>query len=245
MLLVSIWMYCCSDACGRPGAGRWPWCLEHLQQRLLDAFARHVAGDGDVLASLADLVDLVDVEHAALGGFDVEVGGVQELQQQVLDVFAHVARLGQRGSVANGKGDIENAGQSLGPTTSCPSPSTDQQDIRLVDLDVGADGPVHQPLVVAVDRDGQDFLGVLLADDVLVELGDDLPGREDLAEQRLAGPTPAAFLFEDRLTEIDALAADVHVAGPFDQRADRRDSSCDRRSKKRFSWWDRFPGVHR
>ena len=39
----------------------------------------------------------------------------------------------------------------------------------------------HQPLVVAVDGDGQDLLGVLLADDVLIELVDDLPRRGDLA----------------------------------------------------------------
>ena len=30
----------------------------------------------------------------------------------------------------------------------------------------------------------------------------------------------ASFLVEDRLAEVDALAADVDVAGPFDQRAD-------------------------
>ena len=41
-----------------------------------------------------------------------------------------------------------------------------------------------------------------------------------LAEQRLAGAAAAALLFEDRLAEVDALAADVDVAGPFDQRPD-------------------------
>ena len=69
--------------------------LEHLQQGLLHALARDVAGDRDVVAGLADLVDLVDVDDAALGGFEVEVGGVQELEQDVLDVLADVAGLGQ------------------------------------------------------------------------------------------------------------------------------------------------------
>ena len=61
---------------------------------------------------------------------------------------------------------------------------------------------------------------MVLADDVLVQLGDDLPRRGDLAEQRLGGAAAAALLFEDRLAEIDALAADVDVAGSLDQRAD-------------------------
>jgi hypothetical protein len=49
---------------------------------------------------------------------------------------------------------------------------------------------------------------------------DDLAGRGDLGEERFAGPAAALFLFEDRLAQIDALAADVNVAGSFHQRAD-------------------------
>ena len=92
---------------------------------------------------------------------------------------------------------------------------------RMFDLSISTSEPpvaVHQPLVMAVDRHGQHLLGVLLADDVLVELGDDLPRRGNLAEQRLAGPAPASLLFEDRLAQVDALAADVDVARAFDQR---------------------------
>ena len=110
--------------------------FEHFQQGLLHALARHVAGDRDVLAGLADLVDLVDVEHAALGGLDVEVGGVQQLQQQVLDVLADVAGLGQRGGVADGEGHVEDAGQRLGQQRLAGAGRTDQEDVRLVDLDV-------------------------------------------------------------------------------------------------------------
>ena len=41
-----------------------------------------------------------------------------------------------------------------------------------------------------------------------------------LVEQGLARAAAAALLFEDRLAEVDALAADVNVAGALDQRAD-------------------------
>src|SRR5205823_8433851 len=40
--------------------------FEDLQQRLLDAFTRDVAGDRGVLVLPADLVDLVDVDDALL-----------------------------------------------------------------------------------------------------------------------------------------------------------------------------------
>ena len=194
--------------------------FEHLEQGLLHALAGNVAGDRDVLAGLADLVDFIDVEDAPLGGLDVEVGRVQELQQQVLHVLAHVAGLGQRGGVADGEGDVENAGQGLGQQGLAGAGGADHEDVRLVDLDLARLGAVHEPLVMAMHGHGQDLLGPLLPDDVLVQVFDQFPGRGNLAEQGLAGPPAAAFLLEDRLAEVDTFAADINVARPLDQRAD-------------------------
>ena len=97
--------------------------FEHLQEGLLHPLARDVAGDRDVVVRLADLVDLVDVDDAALGALQVEVGGVQELQEDVLDVLADVAGLGQRGGVADGERDVEDRGPGSGPAGSCRSRS--------------------------------------------------------------------------------------------------------------------------
>ena len=66
--------------------------LEDLEQRLLHALARDVARDRRVVGLARDLVDLVDVDDAGLGALDVEVGRLDELEQDVLDVFADVAR---------------------------------------------------------------------------------------------------------------------------------------------------------
>src|SRR5207249_2318187 len=73
--------------------------LDDLQQRLLDAFARDVARDRGVVALAGNLVDLVDVDDAALGLLDVVVGVLQETENDVLDVLADVARLGQAGGI--------------------------------------------------------------------------------------------------------------------------------------------------
>lgn len=71
-----------------------------------------------------------------------------------------------------------------------------------------------------VDSDRQYFLCSVLTDHVLVELRDDFPGRRDLTEQLLALTPPSLLLFEDRLAEINAFAADVDISGTFDQWAD-------------------------
>ena len=72
--------------------------LHDLQKRLLDAFARHVARDRRVVGFAGDLVDLVDIDDPALRALDVIVGGLQQLQNDVLDVLADIAGLGQASS---------------------------------------------------------------------------------------------------------------------------------------------------
>ena len=88
--------------------------LEDLQQRLLHALAGDVAGDRRVVGLAGDLVDLVDVDDPRLGLLDVEVGGLDQLQEDVLDVLADVAGLGQRGGVGDREGDVEDPSQGLG-----------------------------------------------------------------------------------------------------------------------------------
>ena len=101
-IVRNSWWGCLRPPCGGTEAGR---ALEDLQQRLLDALAGDVARDRRVVGLARDLVDLVDVDDPGLGLLDVVVGGLDQLQQDVLDVLADVAGLGQR----RGVGDRERA----------------------------------------------------------------------------------------------------------------------------------------
>ena len=77
--------------------------LENLQQRLLHALARDVAGDGRVLALTGDFVDLVDIDDAVLSQLHVEICRLQQAQENVLDILADIARFGERGGVRRGE----------------------------------------------------------------------------------------------------------------------------------------------
>ena len=98
-----------------PALGRdvGPRALEDLEQRLLDALAGDVAGDRRAVRLAGDLVDLVDVDDAGLGALDVPVGGLDQLEQDVLDVLADVTGLGERGGVGDGERHVEHPGQRL------------------------------------------------------------------------------------------------------------------------------------
>src|SRR4051794_29895390 len=58
--------------------------FQDFQKRLLDALARHVARYGRVLVLAANLIDFVNVDDALLRALYVAVGGLQELENDVL-----------------------------------------------------------------------------------------------------------------------------------------------------------------
>ena len=64
-----------------------------LQQRLLHALTRHITGDGWVVRLAGDLVDFVNVDDAALCAFDIVFRRLQQLEDDVFDIFANIARL--------------------------------------------------------------------------------------------------------------------------------------------------------
>ena len=97
--------------------------LEDLEQRLLDTLAAHVARDRRVVGLARDLVDLVDVDDPGLGLLHVEVGGLDQLQQDVLDVLADVAGLGQRRGVGDGERHVQDPAPASGRAASCRSRS--------------------------------------------------------------------------------------------------------------------------
>ena len=78
-------------------------------------------------------------------------------------------------------------------------------------------GAELDPLVVVVDGDRQDLLGLLLADDVVVQELVDLTGLGQLVEAQLAGL--GQLLLDDLVAEVDALVADVD-AGAGDELLD-------------------------
>ena len=170
--------------------------LEDLEERLLHALAGNVARDGEVLRLARHLVDLVDVDDAHLGALDVAVGCGDELQEDVLHVLAHIACLGERRGVRDGKGHLKDARERLRQERLARTRGAQKQDVRLGELDIGqivrrssmlserrlggapvarVERPLGSPAlehaaVVVIDRYRHGALRVLLAHHVLREL---------------------------------------------------------------------------
>ena len=207
MLVVST---CRNSCCGMLAPAlrrhRGDGAFHDLQQRLLHALARHVAGDRGVVGFAGDLVDLVDIDDAALRPLDIVVGGLQQLQDDVLDILADIAGLGQRRRVGHREGHVDDARQRLRQQRLARAGRADQQDVRLRELDVVVLGAMGQALVVVVHGDRQHALGVVLADHVIVEHLADVARRRHavarLDQRRLV------LLTDDVHAELDAFVAD-------------------------------------
>ena len=116
-----------------------------------------------------DLVDLVDVDDAALRPLDVVVGVLQQLEDDVLDVLADVAGFGQRRRIGHRERHVEDARQRLGEQRLAATRRADQQDVRLGELDVVVLRRVVEPLVMVVDGHREHALGVVLTDHIGIE----------------------------------------------------------------------------
>ena len=207
-----------------------------LEQRLLHALARDVAGDRGIVRLAGDLVDFVDVDDAALRLLDVVVGGLQQLEDDVLDVLADIAGFGQRRRVGHRERHVEDAGQRLGQQRLAGTGRADQQDVGLRQLDVLVLLGVVQALVVVVHRDREHALGAELADDVVVEHLADLRRRRNA----VVGLHHRGFVFlaDDVHAEFDAFIADEHGRAG-DQLADFVLATCRRTSSRACSCWIR------
>src|SRR4029079_7771810 len=184
--------------------------FDQLQQRLLHAFTRNIARNRRVVALARDLVDLVDIDDAALRLVDVVVAFLQQLLDDVLDVLADVPGLGQRRRIGDDEGYVEQARQRLGQQRLAGPRRPDQQDVALGELDVVFLDAGLEPLVVVGDCNREDFLRELLADHVLVEDLADLVRRRQLVLVGTAGVGGRALFADDVVAEFDALVADEH-----------------------------------
>jgi hypothetical protein len=171
----------------------------------LNALTTDIAGNRRVLALARDLVDLVDVDDAGLGLFDIKVSSLDQLEEDVLDVLADIASFGQCRRVGHGERNVEHSRQRLREVRLAATGGTEEQDVALRQLDFvtptnGGRLLVLDPPIVVVHRDGEDLLGFVLTNDVLVEERADLAWCRQLFETKLA-----------RLGQIlvDALIADV------------------------------------
>ena len=194
MLAATLWRH------GSNGA------FHDLQQRLLNALARHVACNGRIVRFTADLVDFVDVDDAALGPLDIVVRRLKELQDDVLDVFTDITGFRQRRRVCHRKRHVDDTGKRLRQIGLAATGRTNKKNVGFGQFDFIVFRCVGQPFVVVVHRDRENTLGMVLTDDIIIENSHDFLRRRDA----FTGFHHRGFIFlaDDVHAQFDAFIAD-------------------------------------
>jgi hypothetical protein len=74
---------------------------------------------------------------------------------------------------------MKDTGQRLGQQRLSRPGRSDHEDIALFEVDVLEPFPVHNPFIVIVNGNGEDFLGPILPDHIFIELGFNIRGLGD------------------------------------------------------------------
>ncbi|KAF5040610.1 hypothetical protein DSECCO2_531660 [anaerobic digester metagenome] len=151
--------------------------FQSLEQGLLYTFAGNVTGDGWCLAFAGDLVDFIDVHDTPFCFGHIIIGVLKQANEDVFHVFTHVTSLGQCGGVADREGYLQKASKSLGDQGLTASGGTDHHDVALFQIHFVIVLLLKDSLIMVVNRYGDDFLGTILADHVLIQVALYLAGR--------------------------------------------------------------------
>ena len=192
--------------------------FHQLEQRLLHAFARDVAGDRGIFGLAADLVDFVDIDDAALRLLDIIVGGLEQLKNDILDIFADIACFGQCRRIGHRERHVEGLGERLRQQRLAAAGRADQQDVRLRQFNIARLCGVVQSLVVIVHRHRQNAFRAFLADHIIVEHIADFLRRGHFAILATSA-SALGFLANDVVAQLHTFIADEN-RGPCNQLAD-------------------------
>ena len=119
------------------------------------------------------LVDFVDKDNASFSVGYVVVGHLQESGENAFHVFAHVSGLGEYCGVDNGERHVKQLGYGACHecfACACGAHHDDVALLYLYAIGLGVGILLRQALVVVVDGNAQVALGIVLPDDVLVEM---------------------------------------------------------------------------
>ena len=147
---------------------------EHAAELGAGVRTRLLAGEGGDQAFLGGEFGL-GLDVAAAGVAQHGDAGLDEVADDGFDVAADIADLGELGGLDLEEGGLGELGEAAGDLGLAAAGGADHEDVLGHDLLAHGLGQLLAAPAVA-ERDGDGALGVGLADDKAVELGDDLAG---------------------------------------------------------------------
>ena len=103
--------------------------FDDLQKSLLDAFTGNVTRDGSVLSLTSDLVDLIDVDDAALCLLNISAGFLNQAKQNIFNIFTDITGFSQSCRINNCERHIKQTCQATSQMSLTCTRGAEKQDI--------------------------------------------------------------------------------------------------------------------
>ena len=161
--------------------------FQQFKHCLLYSFSRYVPGDGGVVALAGNLVYLVYEDYAPLRKLNIVVALLQEAGNDGLHILSNVASLCEHSCIYYCKGNVQHFCYCLGKQCLAGAGWANKQHIGFLQQRVVVCSGVacsgsgagrgsaarcsHYAFVVVIDRYGDIFLGIVLANNILVQKG--------------------------------------------------------------------------
>ena len=142
--------------------------FEYLQQRLLYTLSGNITCDRCILRLSRNLVDLININDTMLCFFDIIVCCLNDLEQNIFHILAHISGLRQRGRICDCKRYIQQSRQGLCQHRLSGTSRPKHQNIALLYFHIQIFS-AHDTLVVIVHSHRQRFFRLILSDDVFIQ----------------------------------------------------------------------------
>ena len=143
--------------------------LKEFEQTLLHTLTAHIARNGWIVALAGYLVNLVNEYDTLFRGLHVIVGYLEQSGEDTLDVFAHIACLGEHRGIHDGEGHLEQLGDGACQQCLARTGATHNNNVALLYLHLVGLILLHEALVVVIHRHREVSLGIVLPYHILVE----------------------------------------------------------------------------
>ena len=143
--------------------------LHDLKESLLNALSGDIPCDGDILAFLGNLVNLVNVYNTVLRTLHVIFRRLYQLEKDVFNILPYISRLGKSGCIRNGKGYIDNLGKRLRQICFSGTGGAYHDDIALLQLHVIQIPGRKYSFVMIIHGNGKNLFCFLLSDHIIVQ----------------------------------------------------------------------------
>ena len=142
--------------------------FQNLQECLLHTLAGYIPGNRRILRLPCNLIYLIHIDDTHLGTLNIAVCSLDDFQQDIFHILAYIPGFCQRCGVCNRERHIYDTCQRLRQQRLPASGRAEHQYVALLQLNAHIPRRKY-PLVVVVDRNGQNFLGLLLSNHILIQ----------------------------------------------------------------------------